>query len=109
MSRYALLITLATLIALLLMAAGPDAAFAQQGGGDAIKSTLANIRDYIGSLMILLGAIGFAISLGLKAASPVNENAQYLAHMGMKSSAIAVIGGAILGPIMNIIQGLAAG
>jgi hypothetical protein len=53
--------------------------------------------------------VGFVVSLGLKAASPVNENAQYLAHMGLKSSAIAVLAGAIVAPIMDIIQGLAGG
>jgi hypothetical protein len=88
---------------------GGDPALAQQGGGgDAIQGTLANVRDYIASLLLLLGGIGFVVSLGLKAASPINENAQYLSNMGMKSSFIAVLGGAIVGPVMDIIQGLAA-
>lgn len=92
----------------LLAVVGTAPALAQQGGGgDAIQATLANVRDYIAGLLLLLGGIGFDVSLGLKAASPINENAQYLSNMGMKSSFIAVIGGAIVGPVMDIIQGLA--
>lgn len=92
----------------LLVVVGAAPALAQQGGGeDAIQATLANVRDYIASLLLLLGGIGFVVSLGLKAASPINENAQYLSNMGMKSSFIAVLGGAIVGPVMDIIQGLA--
>jgi hypothetical protein len=87
---------------------GLNPALAQEGGGgDAIQATLSNVRDYIASLLLLLGGIGFVVSLGLKAASPINENAQYLSNMGMKSSFIAVLGGAIVGPVMDIIQGLA--
>jgi hypothetical protein len=92
----------------LLAVVGAAPALAQQGGGgDAIQATLANVRDYIAGLLLLLGGIGFVVSLGLKAASPINENAQYLSNMGMKSSFIAVLGGAIVGPVMDIIQGLA--
>jgi hypothetical protein len=98
----------------LLAALGAEPAMAQAapgggGGGDAIQSTLANVRDYIAGTLLVLGGIGFVISLGLKAASPINENAQYLANYGMKSSVIAVLAGAIVNPIMQIIQGLAAG
>ena len=94
----------------LLAAVGAEPALAQEGGGgDAIQSTLANVRDYIAGTLLVLGGIGFVVSLGLKAASPINENAQYLANYGMKSSIIAVLAGAIVNPIMQIIQGLAAG
>jgi hypothetical protein len=100
------------LVSLLLLNLCAGEALAQQGGGgggDAIESTLTNVRDYIAGLLLVLGGVGFVVSLGLKAASPVNENAQYLAHMGLKSSAIAVLAGAIVAPIMDIIQGLAGG
>lgn len=94
----------------LLAALGAQPALAQEGGGgDAIQGTLANVRDYIAGTLLVLGGIGFVVSLGLKAASPINENAQYLANYGMKSSFIAVLAGAIVNPIMQIIQGLAAG
>ncbi len=109
--RWKYVIILATGLSLWLLAqfvVGAAPALAQQGGGgDAIQGTLSNVRDYIASLLLLLGGIGFVVSLGLKAASPINENAQYLSNMGMKSSFIAVLGGAIVGPVMDIIQGLA--
>ncbi len=99
---------LASAIWLWVVFFGLNPALAQEGGGgDAIQATLSNVRDYIASLLLLLGGIGFVVSLGLKAASPINENAQYLSNMGMKSSFIAVLGGAIVGPVMDIIQGLA--
>lgn len=85
---------------------GPDST--GDGGGDAIQGTLANVRDYIAGILLVLGGIGFVVSLGLKAASPINENAQFLANYGMKSSLIAVLAGAIVNPIMNIVEGLAA-
>ena len=110
--KYVLLALAGTLVPLLLLNLCAGEALAQQdggGGGDAIESTLTNVRDYIAGLLLVLGGIGFVVSLGLKAASPVNENAQYLAHMGLKSSAIAVLAGAIVAPIMDIIQGLAGG
>ena len=110
-AKYALLALAGALVSLLLLNLHAGEALAQQGGGggDAIESTLTNVRDYIAGLLLVLGGIGFVVSLGLKAASPVNENAQYLAHMGLKSSAIAVLAGAIVAPIMDIIQGLAGG
>ena len=109
-AKYAFLALTGTLVSLLLLNLCAGEALAQQGGGgDAIESTLTNVRDYIAGLLLVLGGIGFVVSLGLKAASPVNENAQYLAHMGLKSSAIAVLAGAIVAPIMDIIQGLAGG
>jgi hypothetical protein len=111
-AKYALLALAGALFSLLVLNLHAGEALAQQGGGgggDAIESTLTNVRDYIAGLLLVLGGIGFVVSLGLKAASPVNENAQYLAHMGLKSSAIAVLAGAIVAPIMDIIQGLAGG
>jgi hypothetical protein len=111
-AKYALLALAGALFSLLLLNLCAGDALAQQGGGgggDAIESTLINVRDYIAGLLLVLGGIGFVVSLGLKAASPVNENTQYLAHMGLKSSAIAVLAGAIVAPIMDIIQGLAGG
>ena len=111
-AKYALLALAGALVSLLLLNLCAGEALAQQGGGgggDVIESTLINVRDYIAGLLLVLGGIGFVVSLGLKAASPVNENAQYLAHMGLKSSAIAVLAGAIVAPIMDIIQGLAGG
>ena len=110
-AKYALPMLAGALVSLLLLNLCAGVAFAQQGGGggDAIESTLTNVRDYIAGLLLVLGGVGFVVSLGLKAASPVNENAQYLAHMGLKSSAIAVLAGAIVAPIMDIIQGLAGG
>ncbi len=109
-AKYALPMLAGALGSLLLLNLCAGEALAQQGGGgDAIESTLTNVRDYIAGLLLVLGGIGFVVSLGLKAASPVNENAQYLAHMGLKSSAIAVLAGAIVAPIMDIIQGLAGG
>ena len=111
-AKYALLALVGVLVPLLLLNLRAGEALAQQsggGGGDAIESTLTNVRDYIAGLLLVLGGIGFVVSLGLKAASPVNENAQYLAHMGLRSSAIAVLAGAIVAPIMDIIQGLAGG
>ncbi len=111
-AKYALPMLAGALVSLLLLNLCAGEALAQQGGGgggDAIESTLTNVRDYIAGLLLVLGGIGFVVSLGLKAASPVNENAQYLAHMGLKSSAIAVLAGAIVAPIMDIIQGLAGG
>ena len=110
-AKYALLALAGAFASLLLLNLGAGEVLAQQGGGggDAIESTLTNVRDYIAGLLLVLGGVGFVVSLGLKAASPVNENAQYLAHMGLKSSAIAVLAGAIVAPIMDIIQGLAGG
>jgi hypothetical protein len=111
-AKYALLALAGALFSLLVLNLHAGEALAQQGGGgggDAIESTLTNVRDYIAGLLLVLGGVGFVVSLGLKAASPVNENAQYLAHMGLKSSAIAVLAGAIVAPIMDIIQGLAGG
>jgi hypothetical protein len=111
-AKCALPMLTAALVSLLLLNLCAGEALAQQGGGgggDAIESTLTNVRDYIAGLLLVLGGVGFVVSLGLKAASPVNENAQYLAHMGLKSSAIAVLAGAIVAPIMDIIQGLAGG
>lgn len=88
---------------------GAEAALAQgEYSGDAVHTTLENIRNYIASILLLLGGIGFAVSLGLKAIAGPNENMHHASHLGMKGSAIAVIGGAILGPLMDIIQGLAA-
>ena len=111
-AKYALLALAGALFSLLVLNLHAGEALAQQsggGGGDAIEGTLTNVRDYIAGLLLVLGGVGFVVSLGLKAASPVNENAQYLAHMGLKSSAIAVLAGAIVAPIMDIIQGLAGG
>lgn len=109
--RLARLAAAAGLSMVLLFALGAEAALAQQGGGggDAIQQTLSNVRDYIAGTLLVLGGIGFVVSLALKAASPINENAQYLAHMGMRGSLIAVLAGAIVNPIMQIVQGLAAG
>lgn len=111
--RLALVAFAAILLVLWAMSYGAAAAFAQaapgSGGGDAIQGTIANVRDYIAGLLLVLGGLGFVVSLGLKAASPINENAQYLSHMGLKSSCIAVLGGAIVGPVMDIVQGLAQG
>lgn len=108
--RIALFAAAAGLLTVLMLAWGSEAALAQQGGGgDAIQQTLSNVRDYIAGTLLVLGGIGFVVSLALKAASPINENAQYLAHMGMRGSLIAVLAGAIVNPIMQIVQGLAAG
>jgi hypothetical protein len=109
--RLALLAAAAGLSTVLMLTLGEGTAFAQQGGGggDAIQQTLSNVRDYIAGTLLVLGGIGFVVSLALKAASPINENAQYLAHMGMRGSLIAVLAGAIVNPIMQIVQGLAAG
>lgn len=109
-AKYLFFIALALLITFLAFALAAKAAFAQDGGGgDAIQSTLANVRDYISALLLFLGGIGFVASLGVKSVAGVNENVHAAAHMGMKGSAIAVIAGAIVNPIMSIIQGLAAG
>ena len=107
---WALLALAAALYMLVMLNLGAQDALAAQngGGGDAIVGTINNVRDYVAAALLSLGGLGFVGSLGLKAASPVNENAQYLSHMGIKSSFIAVLGGAIVGPVMTIIQGLAA-
>lgn len=107
---WALLALAAALYTLVLLNLGAHDALAASkgGGGDAIIGTINNVRDYFAGALLSLGGLGFVGSLGLKAASPVNENAQYLAHMGVKSSFIAVLAGAIVGPVMTIIQGLAA-
>ena len=107
---WALLALAAALYTLVMLNLGAQDALAAQkgGGGDAIVGTINNVRDYVAAALLSLGGLGFVGSLGLKAASPVNENAQYLSHMGIKSSFIAVLGGAIVGPVMTIIQGLAA-
>lgn len=99
-------LVLVVVISALLLTMAAEPAYAQD---DAIRGTLANVRDYIAGTLLILGGIGFVVSLGLKAASPINENAQYLANYGMKSSIIAVLAGAIVNPVMQIIQGLAAG
>lgn len=110
-AKYLFFIALALLVTFLAFALFSKAAFAQAGGegGDAIQSTLANVRDYISALLLFLGGIGFVASLGVKSVAGVNENVHAASHMGMKGSAIAVIAGAIVNPIMSIIQGLAAG
>lgn len=110
-AKYLFIFTLGLLAAFLAYALAATAAFAQDGGGggDAIQSTLANVRDYISALLLFLGGIGFVASLGVKSVAGVNENVHAASHMGMKGSAIAVIAGAIVNPIMSIIQGLAAG
>lgn len=110
---WVLLALAAALYTLVLLNLGAHDALAASkggggGGGDAIIGTINNVRDYFAGALLSLGGLGFVGSLGLKAASPVNENAQYLAHMGVKSSFIAVLAGAIVGPVMTIIQGLAA-
>ena len=108
---WALLALAAALYTLVMLNLGAQDALAAPkggGGGDAIVGTINNVRDYVAAALLSLGGLGFVGSLGLKAASPVNENAQYLSHMGIKSSFIAVLGGAIVGPVMTIIQGLAA-
>lgn len=113
----------AALAAYLAASVGAEVAAAQQqpgGGGatpqggdqfsgDAIHTTLGNVRDYIASILLSLGGIGFAVSLGLKAIAGPNENMHHASHLGMKGSGIAVLGGAMIGPIMDIITGLAAG
>lgn len=116
-AKIAFFVVLAVLALYLAAVVGAEAAMAQAGpgegaggqyGGDTIHTTLENVRDYIASILLLLGGIGFAVSLGLKAVAGPNENMHHASHLGMKGSAIAVIGGAIIGPIMDIIQGLAA-
>lgn len=91
-----------------LAQAGPGESAQGEYSGDAIHTTLENVRDYIASILLLLGGIGFAVSLGLKAVAGPNENMHHASHLGMKGSAIAVLGGALIGPIMDIIVGLAA-
>lgn len=94
-----------------LAAVGAESALAQGANpeGDAIFNTLSNVRDYISGLLLVLGGIGFVVSLGVKAVAATNENAQALANFGMKGSLIAVLAGAIVNPIMRIVEGLAAG
>ena len=76
--------------------------------GDAIHQTLENIRNYIISALLLLGGIGFSIGLGVKAIAGTNENMHHASHLAMKGGALAVIGSAIVIPVMEIAQGIAA-
>lgn len=117
MAKIAFFMVLAVVGAYLAALIGADHALAQNssapdGGGqyqgDAIHSTLENVRNYIASILLILGGIGFAVSLGLKAIAGPNENMHHAAHLGMKGSGIAVLGGAMIVPIMNIIESLAA-
>lgn len=115
---FAVLALVATYLAALIgaesaLAQGtPGGSSAPSGGGqyqgDAIHTTLENVRNYIASILLILGGIGFAVSLGLKAIAGPNENMHHAAHLGMKGSGIAVLDGAMIVPIMNIIESLAA-
>jgi hypothetical protein len=102
---------LALLLAAVALSVGANAALAQAapgGGGDAIGQTLDNVRNYLAGLAFRVGGIGFVISLLVKAYASINENMHAYAHMGMKGSLVAVVVGGIVGPVLNIAQGLAA-
>jgi hypothetical protein len=103
---------LALLLAAVALSVGASAALAQAapgGGSDAIGQTLDNVRNYLALQAFRVGGIGFVISLLVKAYASINENMHAYAHMGMKGSLVAVVVGGIVGPVLNIAQGLAAG
>lgn len=100
------------LAAFMLAAMSAETVLAQadvgsQYEGDAIHTTLQNIRNYIIGILLLLGGIGFAIGLGVKAIAGVNENMHHASHLAMKGGALAVIGSAIVIPVMEVMQGIA--
>lgn len=101
------------LVAFMLTAISAETVLAQadvgnQYEGDAIHTTLQNIRNYIIGILLLLGGIGFAIGLGVKAIAGTNENMHHASHLAMKGGALAVIGSAIVIPVMEIMQGIAS-
>ena len=111
-TRYAFFAALAVLAACVALSVGAQEAFAQQGGGgggDAIESTLTNIRDYLAGLSFAIGGIGFVASLLVKGYASINENAHAYAAMGMKGSLWCIIAGVIVTPILTIAAGLAGG
>ena len=100
------------LVAYIVAAIGADYVLAQadvgsEYQGDAVHRTLENVRNYIISALLLLGGIGFSLGLGVKAIAGTNENMHHASHLAMKGGALAVVGSAIVIPIMEIAQGIA--
>ena len=113
-ARYVSFATLAALSVCVALSVGAQEAFAQAppgggGGGDAIESTLTNIRNYLAGLSFAIGGIGFVASLLVKGYASINENAHAYAAMGMKGSLWCIIAGVIVTPILTIAAGLAGG
>lgn len=100
------------LAAYVLALIGADTVLAQadignEYQGDAVHRTLENVRNYIIGILLLLGAIGFALGLGVKAIAGTNENMHHASHLAMKGGILAVVGSAIVIPVMEIAQGIA--
>lgn len=100
------------LVAYIIAALGADHVLAQADVGseyqdDAVHRTLENVRNYIIGILLLLGAIGFALGLGVKAIAGTNENMHHASHLAMKGGILAVVGSAIVIPVMEIAQGIA--
>lgn len=95
----------ALLAALVAAALGADAASAQS----VIHDTGINIRDALLSLGFILGGIGFAIGVLLKAVAGSNENMHHASHLAMKGGGAAVILAAIAIPALRFVEGLGAG
>lgn len=100
------------LVAYIAALVGADHVLAQADVGseyqdDAVHRTLENVRNYIIGILLLLGAIGFALGLGVKAIAGTNENMHHASHLAMKGGILAVVGSAIVIPVMEIAQGIA--
>ncbi|QIN78311.1 hypothetical protein GBA65_07045 [Rubrobacter marinus] len=112
--RYLFFGLTASLVAIVALSVGAQAAFAQTppgggGGGDAIQQTLENVRNYLAALSFSVGGIGFVASLLVKGYASINENAHAYAAMGMKGSLWCIVAGVIVTPILSIAAGLAGG
>jgi len=111
-ARCAFFAAAAILAACVALDLSAEAAYAQAspgGGGDAIQSTLTNIRNYLAALSFSVGGIGFVASLLVKGYASINENAHAYAAMGMKGSLWCIVAGVIVTPILSIAAGLAGG
>lgn len=107
-------LTGALLLLVLLSLAAPEAAYAQQqggggGGGGAIQGAIDAARDWLASIMVSLGGLGFIASVAIKAVARTNENMHHAAHMGMGGSALAVAAGLLVNDIIDLVASFAGG
>jgi hypothetical protein len=100
---YGLLFAFALYVAL---GASPDVAYAQDGG--AIEQSIQNAQDWLAGIMTTLGGLGLIASIGVKAVARTNENMHHASHLGMTGSCIAIVAGALLPDILDLVQGFAA-
>lgn len=108
---FALTISFFLFIALNFLAVDPAFAQEQGGAGDGgrIQGTIDNAANFLSTLMVSLGTLGFLGGIAVKAVARTNENMHHASHMAMTGSGLAVAGGLLAPDIISLIQSFVGG